>query len=99
VGDFNADGMADILWRHSTTGQVIIWLMNSTVRTSRASPGTVSDLNYQIQGVGDFNADGMADILWRHSTTGQIYVWLMDNGLRTASVTPGTVSDLQWQIN
>ena len=29
VGDFNADGKADIVWRHNS-GSVAIWLMNGT---------------------------------------------------------------------
>jgi hypothetical protein len=96
--DFSADGMADILWRHNTTGQVILWLMNGTARTFYASPGTVSDLNYQIQGVGDFNADGSVDILWRHNTTGQVIIWLMNGTVRTSYASPGTISDLNYQI-
>jgi hypothetical protein len=37
---------------------VYIWLMDSTTVTATESPGTLSDLNWQIFGVGDFNADG-----------------------------------------
>src|SRR5207302_10986179 len=27
VGDFNGDGQADLVWRHSATGQLAIWLL------------------------------------------------------------------------
>jgi len=28
IGDFNRDGMADILWRNIDSGDVALWLMN-----------------------------------------------------------------------
>ena len=28
VGDLNGDNKADLVWRHSVTGQVVVWLMN-----------------------------------------------------------------------
>jgi hypothetical protein len=34
VGDFNGDGMSDILWENSSTGQVTMWLMNGTSPSS-----------------------------------------------------------------
>jgi hypothetical protein len=76
VGDFNADGYADILWRNSSTGEVYLWLMNGTSTTSSGSLGNVST-DWSIAGVGDFDGDGQADILWWNSSTGQAYLWLM----------------------
>ena len=78
LADLDGDGKADILWRHGTTGQLFLWLMDGINIIGYQSPGTVSDLNWQIQVVGDFNGDGKADILWRHGTTGQLFLWLMD---------------------
>jgi hypothetical protein len=48
VGDFNGDGKADVLWRHATSGQTAIWLMDGATISSIGAPGTVSDLNWQI---------------------------------------------------
>ena len=39
TGDFNGDGKADILWRHSS-GTVYVWLMNGTTVIGAGSPGT-----------------------------------------------------------
>ncbi len=44
TGDFNGDGKSDILWRHSSTGKVIIWLMGGISKSSFSSPGTVTTL-------------------------------------------------------
>ncbi len=96
TGDFDGNGMSDILWRNSTSGEVYIWLMNGTTITSQGSPGTVSSA-WSIQGVGDYNGDGKADVLWRN-TSGEVYVWEM-NGLTIASQgSPGTASS-PWQIS
>ena len=98
VGNFNGNGKADILWRHDTTGQLILWLMDGVDISDSQSIGTVSDLGWQFQQVGDFNGDSRADILWRHITTGQLFLWLMD-GFNIIGYQPiGIVSDLGWQI-
>ena len=47
LGDFNGDGMVDVLWRH-TSGAVFIWLMNGTSIGGTGSPGSV-DPSWPIQ--------------------------------------------------
>jgi hypothetical protein len=37
-GDFDGDGKADLLWRH-TTGAVYVWLLNGTSRIGEGSLG------------------------------------------------------------
>ena len=66
-GDLQGDGRGDILWRHATSGQNVVWFMNGA---TRSSTGTLSaaDTTWAIVGQGDFNADGKADILWRRSS-------------------------------
>ena len=85
IGDFNGDGMADILWQNTTSGLVYIWLMNGTTILSQAGVETVpSSSGWVIQGVGDFDGNGTSDILWQNSSTGEVYIWLM-NGTTIAS--------------
>src|SRR5262249_5626229 len=45
--DFNGDGQADILWRH-TSGTVYEWLLNGTSLIGLGSPGTAGT-DWQIQ--------------------------------------------------
>jgi hypothetical protein len=48
TGDHNGDGKADILWHHSTIGDVWIWIMNGGSITSQTLIGKVPDVGYQI---------------------------------------------------
>jgi Ca2+-binding RTX toxin-like protein len=75
VGDFNADGRDDILWRH-TDGTVGTWsgtVSGGFVANNAAVFSVTND--WHIVGTGDFNGDGKDDILWRHDS-GTIADWL-----------------------
>jgi hypothetical protein len=76
VGDFNADGHADILWRYDN-GAITDWLGSTSgtfVGNDSNAYNSVGN-DWQVVGVGDFNGDGRDDILWRRSD-GIISDWL-----------------------
>ena len=77
TGDFNGDGTADILIRHSTHG----WLYDYTVHNGAVSGGSyVGDATgWTIVGSGDFNGDGTTDILLQNNTYGWLADWLMQS--------------------
>jgi hypothetical protein len=83
VGDFNGDGKADILWRH-TDGTVLAWLMGPALTVTSVASFTASGSPYSVTHVRDLDRDGKADILWRHSD-GSVQAWLM-NGVSAMSV-------------
>jgi len=80
AGDLNGDRKSDILWRHSTQGDIWLWAMDGAVRVSETYVRTVADTDWEIRGLGDQTGDSKADMLWRNKTTGQIYLWPMDGG-------------------
>ena len=87
TGDFNGDGMDDILWR-ADDGTVRDWLG----QPNGAFVGNVANLDvnvpngFHIVGTGDFNGDGRTDILWR-GDDGSVSDWLgQSNGAFVSNV-------------
>src|SRR5262245_33472306 len=80
TGDFNLDTKPDILWRHSTSGENVMWFMNGVtlVAGTFTNPPTLTDVRWRMVGVGDFNRDARPDIAWRHSESGENVIWFMN---------------------
>ena len=104
VGDFNGDGMSDILWRSPVTGQMVIWLVDGRqmILIGGGSPSQAASLDWQFQATGDFDADGKSDILFRcrtgatQCTPGQFLIFLMycsTGPLGQCTVIPAPASD------
>jgi hypothetical protein len=78
VGDFDADGKADLFWRHAS-GVNAVWLMTGAGISEALFIGTL-DNSWPLVASGDFDADGKSDLFWRHSS-GANAIWIM-NGPR-----------------
>lgn len=78
TGDFNADGMGDLLWHDPVRSRFTIWLMQGTHVLQRgpelpAPPGE----GWTAPITGDFNFDGISDIVWYNTHTDCVSIWLM----------------------
>lgn len=104
VGDFNGDGISDIVWRNSSTGYLTEWLGTSnggfTDNGANAATGA-ADNSWKIVASGDFNGDGKLDLLWRNTTSGYTTEWLgtanggfTDNAAHAAT----GAADNSWQV-
>jgi plastocyanin len=100
TGDFDLDGKVDILWRHVTSGENVVWFMNGTVldRGTFLNPAALADIGWQIGGTGDYDGDGNVDIVWRHNGSGQNVFWFMDGTTLMNGALINTLPDLGWTM-
>ena len=93
TGDFNDDGLPDILWQNASTGQASIWEMNGNKLIGGGAVSRNPGPSWDAVGTGDFNDDGHSDILWQNASTGQASIWEMNGnkliGGGPASPNPG----------
>ena len=75
TGDFNHDGVKDILWQNAA-GTTSEWLMSPSGGVAGV-PFTPAVPGWSVVAGGDFNGDGTDDILWRNDATGTTAEWLM----------------------
>jgi hypothetical protein len=75
TGDFNGDGLTDILWRNGTT--VTDWLGNPSggFTANWANFHANVPTNWHLSATGDYNGDAIDDLLWRDNS-GTITDWL-----------------------
>jgi hypothetical protein len=96
VGDFNGDGVIDILWRDNISGTVAIWFLNSSLGVqSTASLGVVPS-TWTIAKTGGFKGDGYSDILWIDSS-GDVAIWFMTAGQVSSTAVVGNVGT-SWTV-
>ncbi|KAM3097284.1 FG-GAP-like repeat-containing protein [Phormidesmis sp. 146-35] len=87
--DLTGDGGADLLWRNTSTGDNVVWLMTGKDRQSFDSLFSSPALTSWTPQTGDFNGDGITDIFWRDSFTrngvtsgsGTNGIWNLDGNL------------------
>lgn len=92
--DFNGDGVSDILWRNTSTGQNLIW--RSGNNSTQQAVSSVGGQAWRVVGAGDFNGDGTSDILWRNTSTGANAIWLAANNATQRTIAP--VAGQAWAV-
>ena len=79
IGDFDNDGVAELLWQNETDGLVGFWQETAAGTddffTSLGFAGEMKD--FSISAVGDYNGDGKDDILWT-AANGEQKAWIIN---------------------
>jgi Bacterial Ig-like domain len=114
IGDFDGDRAEDILWRHSSTNELVVWLLDPETATIKTGSGYIKQTatqnymipdSFRVVGVGDTNGDGKGDIIWRNESAQTTVVWYMngsqfvDGGaVRLAGQTGPLLNDASWEL-
>jgi hypothetical protein len=96
ASDIDGDGLSDILWENTSTGDRGFWIMNGQNFSSWVDVGIISPA-LRIVGTGDFNGDGMNDLVWENTSTGKRVIWFMNGTTFVSSYNLGIVATA-WHI-
>jgi hypothetical protein len=77
-GDFNGDGVTDLLWRNNVSNHIQEWLMSNGSIGSKVDLGVFGGAS--VVATGDYWGTGTSDIVWQNTTTGATTIWAMLNG-------------------
>ena len=80
IGDFNGDGLADLVVRNSTNGNTWV-LLNRGVPNFVASWFGRVPTNWVIAGLGDLTGIGTPELIWRNTRNGEVAAWSFSNGV------------------
>jgi len=85
VGDFNHDGIDDVLWHSDATGELQAWILDGaggvTGTLTLSKKCAVTDgcsTRYKLIAIGDFDRDGNDDLFWLDTTTGTVQISLLN---------------------
>lgn len=95
-GDFDGDGKSDVLFRHTGSGQNVIW--KSANGATQQAMTAVPNLSWKVAGTGDFNGDGKADVLWRNTSSGANVIWKSASSAAADAQAVATVADRNWNV-
>lgn len=104
IGDFDGNGVSDLLWRHRVTGNNAIgfrvsngfeadfWYVYPT--------NPVANLAWRVVGTGDLDGDGRSEVLWRNGATGANVVWRFTNVSSNSAFTSTSLSTVNapWNV-
>ena len=79
AGDFDGNGVPDLVWQFDSTNQAALWYMGGAQGTQFQSFVWVAQTGptgWTIATVTDLNQDGVPDIIWQN-TNGEVVVWYM----------------------
>jgi hypothetical protein len=98
TGDFNGDGVPDVVWQDPVTGTVQVWYMGGTTPGQEGSH-LQSALNltanpWHVMAIADFNQDGHPDVVFQDPANGaaQVFFYTGANGTTlsgSAVISPG----------
>lgn len=78
VADMNGDGVPDLIWQSSSTGQVNVNYYGGTGGATLAGWAVLNSgagtSGWHVVAAADFDGNGVPDLIWQNSTTGEVHV-------------------------
>ena len=93
-GDFDGDGIADLLWHNQATGASEIWKSADSATVQAVT--RLNSTDWRIAATGDFDGDGKADVVWHNAVTGAGTIWKSGNYATQQALT--RITDPAWAI-
>lgn len=100
IGDLDGDGIPDLVFQNTGSGQLQAWLLNGTGASINFSTGSGikssgylyggSLLGWRMAGIADVNGDGEADLVFQNTGTGQVYAWFLDGSAASINFSTGS---------
>jgi FG-GAP-like repeat/Beta-propeller repeat len=75
VGDFNNDGVKDIVWRDQTNNVNRIWTFGTNGRPTEVNLQAADSSQWEIGDVADMNGDSTTDLIWRNNAENNVVIW------------------------
>ncbi len=101
-GDFNGDGVSDVLLQRKTDGNIYTLLLNSdgTSASLNKIASNLEESTWSIVNIADFNGDGVSDVLLQRKTDGNIYTLLLNSDGTSASLNKiaSNLDESTWSI-
>jgi uncharacterized repeat protein (TIGR01451 family) len=101
----DTDGLTDLLLRHTTNGDLQLWMMNGTLRGELLPVVPVAafpSLGFDVGATEDMDDDGRADIVWFNKNSGTVVIWKMDGRNQvlagTGTTNPATLPSNAWKV-
>ena len=83
VGDFDGDGVDDIIWNDTQSGDVVVTLVQDLTLADPRRLYNSAELPLKIAGVGDFSGDQRADVILWDDSKRELHFVTMDGSRGT----------------
>jgi hypothetical protein len=78
-GDFNSDGIPDIVWQKPGTNETKFWFMNTDgTKKSEMDLSHTAGVVWRFSSMADMNKDGKEDMLWQKEDGSTVFCYYMD---------------------
>jgi hypothetical protein len=100
LGDFNTDGVDDLLFQSPSTNAVSIWRLNSSAAITGAMAIATPAAGVTVLGAADYDGNGRSDILLQNTSSNGISMWQTDgNTLLSGAVVATPVAGWKPVVN